>query len=280
MRFILPVPKLFDQQLLGRLSDAAGMIVDMSTDWLHLEHAYGAATDVPRLFEEAADPELAVEAWDELWSCLCHQGTVYPASFAALPVLADIATGRRPGDSRRAISLASRIVVGEEHLHQPGYCREHYPAAIEDLRRMTQHYMTAEPFDGSERDYLYPLEDLLAFEGVPVWSHCLLPDLHDAICPSCSECLEIDFYHAPPGTRRRDPHESLRKLNFKGPTLTGVRPAAPADLQQPASRLYRLAVNAGQSAAAEHLTYLFGRATCPSCAADFSVPEQIEACNS
>ncbi|GAA2693813.1 hypothetical protein [Nonomuraea recticatena] len=176
--------------------------------------------------------------------------------------------------------MAGRIVAGEEQLHPLGYCREHYPAAIEDLHRMSQHYMTAEPFEGRERDYLYPLEGLLAFEGVPVWSHCLLPDLHDAICPSCSECLEIDLYHAPPGTRRRDPHERLRKLTFKGPTLTGVRPAAPADLQSLASRLYHLAVNAGQSAAAEHLTYLFGRTTCPSCAAEFSVPEQIEACHS
>ncbi|GIH28135.1 hypothetical protein Aph01nite_64450 [Acrocarpospora phusangensis] len=253
------------------------MIVDMSTDWSHLEHAYGAATDVPRFFEEAANPELAVEAWHELWSCLCHQGTVYPASFAALPVLADIATGRRLGDPQSAIALASRIVVGEEQLHPSGYCREHYPAVLEELHRMAQHYLMAESFEGGERAYLYPLEDLLAFEGVPVWSHCLLPDLHDAICPSCSECLEIDLCHTPPGTRRRDPHASVRKLNFKGPTLTGVRPAAPADLQPLASRLYRMAVNAGQSAAAEHLTYLFGRTTCPSCAADFSVPEQIEA---
>ncbi|MEU6793099.1 hypothetical protein ABZ907_15490 [Nonomuraea wenchangensis] len=254
------------------------MIVGMSTDWSRLEHAYGAATDLPQLFQEIGDPELAPNAWHELWSSLCHQGTVYPASFAALPVLADVASGRLPGDQRSAISLAGRIVAEETQLHQSEYCRERYPAEIDELHRIVQHHLTEEPFDGDAHDYLYPLEDLLAFEGVAVWSECLLPNLHDVICPSCSECLEIDLYHSPhPGTRRRDPHESVRKLNFKGPSLTGIRPADPADLQPLASRLYHMAVKAGQTVAAEHLTYLFGRTTCPACAMDFSVPEQIEA---
>ncbi|MEU0564658.1 hypothetical protein ABZ297_04550 [Nonomuraea sp. NPDC005983] len=253
------------------------MIVGMSTDWSRLEHAYGVATDLPQLFEEVGDPELAPNAWHELWSSLCHQGTVYPASFAALPVLADIASSRMPGDQRAAISLAGRIVAEETQLHRPGYCRQRYPAEIDELHRIVQRHLTEEPFEGDEHDYLYPLEDLLAFEGVPVWSECLLPNLHDVICPSCSECLEIDLHHSPdPGTRRRDPHESVRKLNFKGPTVTGIRPAEPADLQPLASRLYRMAVKAGQAAAAEHLTYLFGRTTCPACTVDFSVAEQIE----
>ncbi|MFG3442256.1 hypothetical protein ACGF0J_33865 [Nonomuraea sp. NPDC047897] len=203
---------------------------------------------------------------------------MYPASFAALPVLADIASSRMPGDQRAAISLAGRIVAGETQLHQPGYCRKRYPAEIDELQRIVQRHLTEEAFEGDEHDYLYPLEDLLAFEGVPVWSECLLPNLHDVICPSCSEHLEIDLSHSStPGTRRRDPHESVRKLNFKGPTLTGIRPAKPADLQLLASRLHRMAVKAGQTAAAEHLTYLFGHTTCPACAADFSVPKQIEA---
>ncbi|MEV6155753.1 hypothetical protein AB0L53_35975 [Nonomuraea sp. NPDC052129] len=254
------------------------MIVGMPTDWSGLEHAYGAATDLLQLFEEVGDPELAPNAWHELWSSLCHQGTVYPASFAALPVLADIATGRLPGDQQSASALAGQIVNGERQLHRPGYCRERYPAAIDELHRMILRHLTEEPFEGDGLDYLYPLEGLLAFEGVPVWSECLLPNLHDVICPSCSESLEIDLYQGSDlGTRRRDPRTSVRKLTFKGPPLTNVRPAAPADLQPLASRLYRMAVKAGQAEAAEQLTHLFGRTTCPNCEADLSVPEQIEA---
>lgn len=249
----------------------------MPIDWSRLEHAYGSAADVPQLFEQVGDPDMAEEGWDGLFSSLCHQGTVYPASFAALPVLADIATGRRPGDRQAALALAGGIVAGERHLHQPGHVRAHYPQALAELHRMAQHYLTEEPFEDVGSDYLYLLETLLAFEGVPVWSEDLHRGLHDVECPSCLQSLEIDLFHRPPGTYRRDPHATVRLVNMKGPTLTGVYPAAPPDLKPLASRLYRMAAEAGQPAAAEHLTFLFGRATCPDCGRDFSVAAQVEA---
>jgi hypothetical protein len=74
------------------------MIADMTLDWSRLKHAYGSASDLPRLLDKVGDPDLADVAWEELWASLYHQGSVYTASFAALPVLADIATGRKPGN--------------------------------------------------------------------------------------------------------------------------------------------------------------------------------------
>ncbi|WP_053670616.1 hypothetical protein [Streptomyces sp. NRRL B-1140] len=60
------------------------------TDWSRLRHAYGTAEDVPGLLDGAsADPQSS--DWDELWSRLCHQGTVYSASYAALPALTRMA---------------------------------------------------------------------------------------------------------------------------------------------------------------------------------------------
>jgi DNA-directed RNA polymerase subunit RPC12/RpoP len=240
-------------------------------------HAYGPAVDVPQLFEQVADPERARDAWHELWSCLCHQGTVYPASFAALPVLAEIAADHRQYNCQQAIALASRIVVGEEQLHEAGYVRAHYPDEISALHRVTQQALTEQPFDGSGYDYLNPLEALLAFEGIAVWSDALLPDLRDVRCPSCSHRVAIDFYLRPPGARPVNARSRVRRLNPKESTATDVHPTAPADLPPLAARLYRLAIEAEQFVAAEHLTYLFGRATCPDCGNEFSVPEQIEA---
>ena len=59
-----------------------------SSRWSELEHAYGDASDIPKLLRElsglpAADAES--EPWHSLWSALAHQGDVYSASFAALP---------------------------------------------------------------------------------------------------------------------------------------------------------------------------------------------------
>lgn len=59
-----------------------------STRWSELQHAYGAATDVPPLLEQLATlPDAAgeTEPWFSLWSALAHQGDVYDASFAAVP---------------------------------------------------------------------------------------------------------------------------------------------------------------------------------------------------
>ena len=56
--------------------------------WNSLEHAYGAASDIPALLRQLAElPESDGESepWFSLWSALAHQGDVYSASFAAVP---------------------------------------------------------------------------------------------------------------------------------------------------------------------------------------------------
>ncbi len=59
-----------------------------SSRWSELEHAYGSAADIPALLAQlesfpASDGDS--EPWFTLWSALCHQNDVYPASFAAVP---------------------------------------------------------------------------------------------------------------------------------------------------------------------------------------------------
>ncbi|MFH9084967.1 hypothetical protein [Streptomyces sp. NPDC017673] len=161
------------------------------------------------------------------------------ARFAALPVLTEIATGRQQGSSWEALAPAGRIVVEEQQLHEPGYVQARYPAAINELHRLTRNHVMVRPFQGDEDDFLYWLEHLLAFEGVPVWRHSLRRSKHPLVCPSCPLSLEADLAHERPGTRRWE------------------RDAA------------------GQSAVAGRVTCLFGRATCPDCASQFPVPDQI-----
>ena len=249
----------------------------MTLDWSRLEHAYGSASDLPRLFDEIGDPDLADEAWERLWASLYDQRSVYTASFAALPRLTDIAAGRKPGGRWPALGLADRIVVEEQQLHEPGYVQTRYPAAINELHQLTQNVVVTRPLEGDVDDFLYWLEHLLAYEGVPVWRRSLRREVHPVVCPSCALSLEIDLSCKGPGTRRRDPNARFRIVGREGPIVHGVRPAAPVDLPPLASRLHGVAVRAGQPATAEHLTHLFGSTTCPDCASDFSVPDQVAA---
>ncbi|MFJ9120099.1 hypothetical protein ACIRJO_31710 [Streptomyces sp. NPDC102394] len=65
--------------------------------------------------------------------------------------------------------LAGRIVVEEQQLHEPGYVQGCHPSAMSELHQLTQKQVMARPFEGDEDDFLYWLEHLLAFEGVPIW---------------------------------------------------------------------------------------------------------------
>lgn len=86
-----------------------------SAEWAKLRHAYGSAVNIPeRLRRLPGVPvrESAGEFWQELWSDLCHQGTVYTASYAAVPYFVADAASRAPEDRWMLISLVSDIEGG------------------------------------------------------------------------------------------------------------------------------------------------------------------------
>jgi hypothetical protein len=62
-------------------------------DWGKLTHAYGPALDVPIDLRRLAgtDRKRRGAALGQLWASLCHQGTIYDATAAAVPFLVKIA---------------------------------------------------------------------------------------------------------------------------------------------------------------------------------------------
>jgi hypothetical protein len=86
--------------------------------WDQVAHAYGPAGDVPALLDRLRSPDAAARdaALDDLWSRLCHQGTVYPASAAAVPALADLAVDASvPAPVRvHLVHLVAHIGRGED----------------------------------------------------------------------------------------------------------------------------------------------------------------------
>lgn len=213
--------------------------------------------------------------WEDLVSSLYHQGSVYSASFVALPLLADVAMGRRPGDGMYALCLAGSIVAAEEQEHPRGYVLSKYPQVIAELRPLTERAIGGDCLGAHGLDYLEQLQLLLAFEGVPVWGAELSRMTYEVVCPACSSPLEIDVSPPECGVRRRD--SDLVSFNSPRPTDGQGRPVPPDELNELAARLHGLAVGAGEDAAAEALTLIFGHAPCPNCGTVFSIPQQIEA---
>jgi hypothetical protein len=103
-------------------------------DWSSLTHAHGPATDVPKLLRSLLfeDTELWMQACAELHETIWYQGTVFPASAAAVPFLFELLThpgvqhsgcpdpgspsGYRVSAAGCAVSLLCAIATGEGYL--------------------------------------------------------------------------------------------------------------------------------------------------------------------
>jgi hypothetical protein len=87
-------------------------------DWSSLTHAHGPANDVPALLRSllSEDPDERLQACADLHETIWHQGTIYPASAAAIPFLFELLTLPGPHDPGWAASLLGCIATGEGRL--------------------------------------------------------------------------------------------------------------------------------------------------------------------
>ncbi|MEV6353519.1 hypothetical protein [Streptomyces hydrogenans] len=242
------------------------------TDWPRLSHAYGSAEDIPALLTRiASEPE--PELWSDLWSALCHQGSVYSASFAALPWLAGMADNEDRGQAVNALNLAGAIMAGAEQSHGAGDVRTQYSAEIATLlASVNRHLRTAT----HRTEYVDLLESMLGFEGVVGWSEDLAWGLgneeYQISCPGCETDLfvvlgERGFFCTSEDYALSDDSIETRPL----------RPTSPAGLAGLGRRLHDIARADGHHEVAHLLTFVFGSATCPDCDIAFSVADQVSA---
>jgi hypothetical protein len=110
-------------------------------DWPSLTHAYGPARTTANELRALTSEDAAERsrAFDSLTSSICHQGSVYPATAAAVPFLvqaAEIAT--LPADSRMwTVALLSWVAAGNVNLRRfkPDAIRETWVQTLESSLR-------------------------------------------------------------------------------------------------------------------------------------------------
>ncbi|TGN73979.1 hypothetical protein E5083_24720 [Streptomyces bauhiniae] len=242
------------------------------TDWSKLSHAYGSAEDIPALLDRIAS-EPKPDLWSDLWSALCHQGSVYPASFAALPWLADVADSDDREQAVNALTLAGAIMAGAEQPHGAGDVRTDHAVEVETLLAAVNQHLRV---TSDRTDYIHLLEAMLGFEGVVGWSEDLAWGLgneeYEVDCPGCEAGLFIVLGER--GFFSTSEDYALSVDDVEGRPLL---PANPADLGGIGRRLHEIAVSDSQHEVAHALTYVFGHATCPDCETHFSVADQVSA---
>ena len=147
---------------------------------------YGSAADIPALLDDAAAAtDWDAPVWRELWQRLCHQGSVAPASYAALPALARIAESRADLALDPALFLAASIIASRGGPPEISDVRSVYAVQITALRPVAEYKLELV----TERaDVLYALEVVAAFEDLSIWQRDLDRLVNDEVeldCPSC-----------------------------------------------------------------------------------------------
>jgi hypothetical protein len=266
------------------------------TDWSKLRDVSGSAEYIPELLEElktSHDQEIIRELWDRL----CHQGSVYSASFAALPELILIAEQWYPSeDCLQIIWLAIAILTGEDgdnirHPHDPSKGekpqiwmttadrididspnRSRYQTEIDVLLRLTEAYL-------QQPNLLYGnfesiLSSIVALKGYPRWGEALNHFSRSSYGwgGSCNRCKQwIDIYNDNDGLVvaevEKDDASTLQ---------TFIDPASPELLTGIARWLYETALNRGHNSVVQNIIDMLGTGNCPECNAEFKVPTIME----
>lgn len=144
-----------------------------AVDWQSLTHAYGPATDVPGLLRALLSPDQEVreEAVFALFAGICHQGTVYPASAAAVPFLYELLTALEVQDKPAVAHLLASIAGGV------GYLEVH---AVDDFDRRVWGEILSEQGKTLEGELAREAAEIDAVRrAASVGLRHLLPFLHD-----------------------------------------------------------------------------------------------------
>ncbi|MCM2390983.1 hypothetical protein [Streptomyces albipurpureus] len=237
------------------------------TDWSQLEDAFGSADGIPALLDrfEAAPSSV----WPELMDRLCPQlDTAFTASFAALPRLAEIASGQEPERRSWTLLAAGPIVSCARRSPEGMTARTTYAAEIEELARLTDECLHAAL---DSETYLLLLQTALACEDVAIWDERLdgmVEGEYEVECPHCGVevflVIGAEGRFSAIGDYARDDIEKIP-----------LRPTPPQDLDGVAKQLYERALRHGQREVAEGFAHLFGEGECGDCRTVFPVATQV-----
>lgn len=161
--------------------------------WEQLRHAYGSAADTPKWLRQLeANPNQPHsenrglgDPWYELYSSICHQGSVYTASYAAVPHLVRIAGLASDPLPPEYFLLPAHIEQGRsasDAMPLPNDLKNDYYMAIKHLPALLPRIALA--------DWDEPTTRIMASALAALKGHSDLADVIEMMDP-----LEIEAYY-------------------------------------------------------------------------------------
>jgi hypothetical protein len=240
-------------------------------DWSHLRHAYGEASDLAELLA-GLSPDCSFEQWNELWSRVCHQGTVYSASFHVLPILLSYAQSWASHQRLKPLSLAGAIVASDDRLGVDPNEVKAFEPTIEALHRLALDTLAANDFPGEKLlELFWTIYDL---ERDSLWGY-ILDGLvvSGEILGQCTSCgVELYLVIGEEGFFNSADEWATQPNAKRIPIL----PAEPQSLSGRGEWLYQQALQREQTQAAFWICHLFGTTHCSRCTSSLHVFETIQ----
>lgn len=260
--------------------------------WGKLAGPYGSSEDVPVLLEQLTR-QFSQEIYDELFQGhLYHQNTIYTATYAAMPFLAQIASSTSDAEVRKELFISCGIIEAshdgrdEEPFPQSwaelaedvgsSVCIElyrEYIEAIGKLKALTKEvfvYTANHSIDETEKRYILVAD--AAYRGSFILANMLMTfingDEYVAVCPACEE----DVFIWP---NEDHPAEILQAYEddpvFSTDQQAHAIVPATSFADEEIRTLAEQAEAIGDQTLARHLPFLAGETLCPSCREKISV---------
>lgn len=177
-------------------------MLDLESDrWRELRHAYGPASNIPALLRRLPTAPVKSdgserEPWYSLWSALCHQSDVYPASFASVPHIVAAAAVRDAADRAEYLFLAGTIEAMRHKASSPPLPADLAPAYREALRSAVPLAVEALRAESDPGWFQAVLGALAAFLGHPELGAAVSELRPEIGCPLCEESFVAPGYDA------------------------------------------------------------------------------------
>ena len=231
---------------------------DKSSDsarWAAATDPYGSAAAIPGLLGRAESDPPDTAVWQELWGRLCHQGTVYEASFLAIPSLARIARSAKPAAYSQPLNLLASIAGSTDVSGTPD-TRERYADVLASCLPAAAAY-AAEAAD--DTDFCFALSVVSGLRGDRAW-HQLLTYVADGeafgACPGCSASLQLSLDTDPPRVSLfgEDPPDGPEFVLAEPATINGL-----------AAEFLAMAEGHSRGNVTKRLLAILGGGHCPAC---------------
>ena len=190
---------------------------------------------------------------------------MYTASYAALPLLADMAERHAPAGYVAALHLAAAIIASTDGPTDAALMRQEHADAVQRLHALALRNLSLAEGD---IEFVYGLQALTAFEDGGVWQRRLGHVADGELpleCPNCGEFLILNL---------DGPGYTLASYTDGSIPPTQPQPSGPTE-ESVEGRMLGLSRNLGRYEVVSKLRYIMGSATCPSCQTTFEIPETL-----